>query len=531
MTEPAREKLIDRTGVLWAIAVAAVLVVAITVAATSALRPAAGEAEPTAPPTATAAADPVRPNLHITPEKRWMNDPQRPFFAGGKWHAYYLYNADYPEGNGTAWYHVTSTDLVTWTDEGVAIEKYENGLGDIQSGSAVIDTKNTAGFGAGAIVALVTQQHDGVQRQSLYYSTDDGYTFTAYDGNPVMDNPGVHDFRDPKVVWDGTQWVMALAEGDKIGFYTSPDLIRWTYRSGFIRDDLGLLECPDLFQMSVDGDPARTTWVLGASADGGHYGRTTGYAYWTGAWDGTEFHPDANEPAWLDDGADFYAAVTWTDNRATTDEQLATRYAMGWVNNWAYARDLPTTDWQGGAQSLVRELALVDTADGPRLLSTPIHAVELRASIESEQSAVKIERGEAKAIADDDRAARLARLEVARDDLQDGRLDLVIGTDDAHATVSVNAADSIVSIDRSMDAAAADLPAVYGQIRSSPFVWSDDGMLTLDVILDGMTLEVFVQGGETSLSSVVFVGSSAMSLSTQGSTAVVASINMHRLRP
>lgn len=268
MTEPNHTRLTDRTAFLWAVAVAAVLIVALVATMTSALRGPDTDGQPTASPTDQIEPDPARPALHITPEKHWMNDPQRPFFAGGRWHAYYLYNADYPDGNGTEWYHVTSTDLVTWTDEGVAIEKYENGLGDIQSGSAVVDTENTAGFGAGAIIALVTQQHDGVQRQSLFYSIDHGYTFAEYDGNPVMQNPGVHDFRDPKVVWDGSQWVMALAEGNKIGFYASPDLLHWEYRSGFIRDDLGLLECPDLFEMSVDGDPSRTTWVLGASANG-----------------------------------------------------------------------------------------------------------------------------------------------------------------------------------------------------------------------------------------------------------------------
>jgi levanbiose-producing levanase len=145
--------------------------------------------------------------------------------------------------------HSTSVDLIHWQDHGVAIDKYKNGLGDIETGSAVIDTKNTAGFGAGAIIAILTQQHEGVQRQSLFVSTDGGYRFKAYDGNPVMDNPGVHDWRDPKIIWDDkhNEWLMALAEGNKIGFYTSSDLKHWTYRSGFERNDLGLLECPDLF--------------------------------------------------------------------------------------------------------------------------------------------------------------------------------------------------------------------------------------------------------------------------------------------
>ena len=220
-----------------------------------------------------------------------MNDPQRPFWLDGRWHYYYLYNADYPDGNGTAWYHATSTDLVHWREEGVAIEKYENGLGDIETGSAVIDTDNTAGFGAGAVIAIMTQQHDGVQRQSLFVSTDGGHRFDPYDGNPVMDNPGEAHWRDPKIVWDDErhEWLMVLAEGHKLGFYTSHDLKASTYRSGFERDDLGILECPDLFRMSIDGDPAKTTWVLAAGVNGGEHGMTTGTAYWTGDWDGEAY--------------------------------------------------------------------------------------------------------------------------------------------------------------------------------------------------------------------------------------------------
>ena len=169
-----------------------------------------------------------------------MNDPQRPFMLDGVWHYYYLYNADHPEGNGTEWYHVTSTDLVHWKDEGVAIEKFKNGLGDIETGSAVVDHDNTAGFGKGAVVAVMTQQDKGIQRQSLFYSTDKGYTFKAYDRNPVMDNPGKEHWRDPKIIRDEAkgQWVMALAEGEKIGLYTSRDLKDWRYVSGFERKGL-----------------------------------------------------------------------------------------------------------------------------------------------------------------------------------------------------------------------------------------------------------------------------------------------------
>ncbi|WP_223914783.1 glycoside hydrolase family 32 protein [Arthrobacter sp. NicSoilC12] len=323
-------------------------------------------------------ASEFRPSYHITPGKNWMNDPQRPILLDGVWHYYYLYNAGYPKENGTEWYHLTSTDLVHWKEEGVAITKYKNGLGDIETGSAVVDQDNSAGFGKGAVIAVMTQQDQGIQRQSLFYSTDHGYSFTAYAQNPVMENPGEPDWRDPKIIRDAAhgQWVMALAEGDKIGMYTSSNLLDWHYASGIERKGLGVLECPDLFQLDLDGDPSKRTWVLAASANGSEEGFTTGVAYWTGEWDGTRFTPSDGPHQWLDAGSDFYAAVTWDDPRLTESQRMSSRHAIGWMNNWQYARQLPTQDWHGGADSIVRDIRLETIAGKPTLVSSPTTAMK-----------------------------------------------------------------------------------------------------------------------------------------------------------
>lgn len=229
MTESNRPRTLRALTLIVGGAIVGALVAA---AAVTAVVTSVGPATPSASPAPTEQTrftrpddwSDYRPAVHLTPAERWMNDPQRPFLLDGVWHYYYLYNADYPEGNGTEWYHTTSTDLVHWEDHGVAIEKYENGLGDIETGSAVVDVDNTAGFGKGAVVAVMTQQHEGVQRQSLFVSTDGGYRFESYDANPVMENPGEQHWRDPKIVWDDdrSEWLMVLAEGHKIGFYTSP---------------------------------------------------------------------------------------------------------------------------------------------------------------------------------------------------------------------------------------------------------------------------------------------------------------------
>lgn len=474
-----------------------------------------------------------RPAVHLTPAQRWMNDPQRPFWLDGRWHYYYLYNADFPEGNGTEWYHATSTDLVHWREEGVAIEKYENGLGDIETGSAVVDTANTAGFGRGAVIAIMTQQHEGVQRQSLFVSTDGGFRFEPYDGNPVMDNPGAQHWRDPKIVWDEarSEWLMVLAEGHKLGFYTSPDLKRWTYRSGFERDDLGILECPDLFRMSLDGDPARTTWVLAAGVNGAEQGMTTGTAYWTGEWDGERFTAASADPSWLDRGADFYAAVTWDDPRLPETDRLASRYAIGWLNNWAYAGDLPTEDWHGGSDSVVRELAL-RTVDGrPTLVSSPVEALR---ELEGRAHAIDGERvtdAAGTSLPQPSSDAYRLRVEVAPDP-GDPAAEVRFRVKDgagSFASVGVDFTTGVAFVARDADAAAASMPEPYRAVRtaSAPL---RDGVVKLDVIVDASSVEVFVNDGEQVLSSLVFGAPGANGLGVE-SVGGVTELRSFRLAP
>ncbi|SPO06932.1 related to levanase [Cephalotrichum gorgonifer] len=336
------------------------------------------------------AAGQTRPSYHLTPKEKWMNDPQRPFFQGGQWHLYYLWNSDWvssdPGTGGTEWYHVTSTNMVDWTGNGVAIRKYQPNpgtgvnLGDIESGSAVVDTANTAGFGENAVIALVTQMADGIQQSSLFYSTDSGQSFTAFNGNPVMPNPNPSAkpaFRDPKVFRDDKagHWVAAMAEGSRIGFYTSADLKTWKYMSDFVPAiDLGLLECPDVYQIDLDGDSAKRTWILAAGANGYLHGKTTGTVYWSGTWDGTKFIATASSPQWMDEGPDFYATVSWEN----PNDKFGSRYAIGWMNNWEYAARLPYYGNFEGQQSIVREFKYRMINGTPILASVPIAGLDAK---------------------------------------------------------------------------------------------------------------------------------------------------------
>ncbi len=334
-------------------------------------------------PAGRAAAASLRPEYHFSVPDNWKNDPQRPIFLDGEYHYYYLYNADYLAGGiGTSWRRATTRDHVRFVDRGVALEKFTNDNGDCWSGSLVIDTEGTAGFGAGAVIALVTQARtaqvpEGRQAQYLWYSTDGGRSFRPGADDPVLDDPRIPDFRDPKVIWDGDRgrWFLALAEGDRLGFYASPDLAAWTRVGEFARDDLGLLECPDIFRMTADDGSSQ--WVLGVSANAKHRGLPATYAYWTGQFDGSGFVPAEHEPRWLDWGFDFYGAVTYPEHAPSGDEDPTLRHAIGWANFWDYPHNTPTlvTDGYNGDDMIVRDLRLVRDAEGYALLSAPTAAL------------------------------------------------------------------------------------------------------------------------------------------------------------
>ena len=449
-----------------------------------------------------ASADPLRPGIHISPPDGFMNDPQRPVLVDGLWHLYYLYNADYPDGNGTSWFHVTSPDLATWTNEGVAIEKFRTEWGDVESGTVVVDERGDAGFGEGALVAILTQQSEGVQRQSLYYSTDGGYSFQSSPQNPVLDNPGVVDFRDPRVVWDDDRdrWLMVLAEGERLGFYSSTTLVDWVYEGDFAPGGLGLLECPDLFRMNLDGDPERPVWVLAASANGAALGRTTGVAYWTGDWNGVSFTPYDPDPLWVDSGPDYYAGVTWDDPRLTPGQQAESRYALGWLNNWAYARELPDSGWTRGAQSVPRVLRLESADDGPRLTATPLPGLDRLV-------------GPAHGIRGSTTQPTPFRVDLELSMPGRGEVRLVLsGADGASATIGhrsdLRSTDGAAEtfIVRQEDAAAGTLPTEPYSAISAETVLGADDRTRLRVIVDTSSVEVFTDDGALVQSALVGLG-------------------------
>jgi fructan beta-fructosidase len=312
-----------------------------------------------------------RPQIHYTPSSNWINDPNGLVYLDGTYHMFYQYNPSGNEWGNMSWGHATSTDLIHWVEQTVALTRDD--LGDVFSGSCVVDAKNTAGFGANAIIALYTANGDK-QQQALAYSTDGAKTFSRYAGNPVITNTTESDFRDPKVFWheESSQWIMALAMGwkYKVEFWGSKDLKNWSQLSDFsyasVGCNRGQWECPDLMRMKYNG---KDKWVLIVSVNPGAPAGGSGTQYFVGDFDGKNFvAEDLDYPLWLDYGPDNYAGVTYSN---VGDRNILT----GWMNNWNYCSLVPCSPWRS-AMTLPRELKLVEVDGKPMLSSSVVAEIE-----------------------------------------------------------------------------------------------------------------------------------------------------------
>jgi len=308
-----------------------------------------------------------RPQFHFTPQYGWMNDPNGMVYLDGEYHLFYQYNPYGSMWGNMHWGHAVSTDMVSWTYLPIAIAP--DSLGTIFSGSAVVDTNNTAGFGKNTIVAIFTS-NGKTQRQSIAYSTDKGRSFTKYTGNPVLPNPGITDFRDPKVSWNevSNQWIMTLATKQTITFFGSPDLKKWTKLSEFgqgLGSHAGVWECPDLFPLKYQG---ATKWILTVSINPGGPNGGSATQYFIGSFDGSKFTADPLPyPLWMDYGRDNYAGVTWSNIPKSDGRRLF----LGWMSNWDYATTVPTLNFRS-ANTTPRELSLGMNGDHMIVKSFPV---------------------------------------------------------------------------------------------------------------------------------------------------------------
>ena len=296
-----------------------------------------------------------RPIYHQTPKWGWMNDPNGMFYKDGVWHLYFQYNPYGSKWENMSWGHSTSTDLVNWKHEPLAL--FGDGLGTIFSGSCVLDKNNTAGYGDSTVVAFYTSAGPS-QTQSMAYSIDGGKTFTKYENNPIITSPS-RDFRDPHVFWNEEAgfWNMILAVGQEIQIFSSSNLKDWKYESSFgegYGNHGGVWECPDLMKMKVAGTD-KEKWMLICNINpGGPFGGSA-TQYFIGEFDGHKFtcEDEPSETKWMDYGKDHYATVTFSN------APEGRNVAIAWMSNWQYTNQVPTKQYRS-ANSIARDLGLFE---------------------------------------------------------------------------------------------------------------------------------------------------------------------------
>jgi len=462
-----------------------------------------------------------RPHLHFTPKTDWMNDPNGLVYFDGEYHLFYQYRTP------RHWGHAVSRDLTTWEELNVAFSPDE--LGQIFSGSAVVDTHNTSGLfdgEKGGLIAIYTNHlstPNGTfpyeEVQSIAFSTNKGRDWTRYIGNPVLKSEDKCDFRDPMVMWHAptSKWVMVLATKRSVSFFTSPDLKEWSFGSELdvSEGDQELIsECPDLFECEIEGRPGEKRWVLWLSwfNDQKEGLRPQGEKYYIGDFDGTTFRPDDKSRP-LSFG-DVYATVTWKGD-------IERKLGIGWMNHWGYAHLFPTHPWQG-SMTVAREYRLREVGGELRLVQLPVKELEkkrvssralgrreLNEFLEAETSEAFEFEG-----AINVGSAETIILELMQDD-------------DSRFSITLDVATRTLTLDRSRSGLI-DFHPNFADPLVVPLSLRDQ-TLSLKVILDAGSVEVFADEGEAYAARTLFPSgaSTGISLKAIGGTATLDNAHIH----
>ena len=300
----------------------------------------------------------IRPQVHFTSQRGWINDPNGLIYYNGQYHMFYQHNPYGWAWGNMHWGHAVSKDMVHWKQLPEAI--YPFGERDAAfSGSAVYDPENTSGFRKNGIDPLIAVYTSTGRGECLKLSYDDGKTFVDYEGNPILKHRG----RDPKVFWyeSGNHWVMVVWDSERTKkmstgqdaiinqhlIYTSTDLKNWTYQSGVA----GFFECPELFSLPIEGKPGQVKWVM--------YDATG--RYMVGDFDGKKFTIDQHLKKFVYGGEYCYAAQTF--NNVPSNKRIQ----IGWGRGLTHP-GMPFNQ----PQLFASELKLKNTADGLRLCPTPV---------------------------------------------------------------------------------------------------------------------------------------------------------------
>ncbi|KAL2786925.1 glycosyl hydrolase [Aspergillus keveii] len=475
-----------------------------------------------------------------------MNDPNGLVYHDGVYHLYYQYNPGGTTWGAMSWGHATSRDLTQWTEQPVALQArgFPDNITEMYfSGTVVVDEKNTSGFGKRGKVPLVAMYtsyypveqtlpsgkhvRKDQQAQSIAYSLDKGMTWTTYDAaNPVIAEPPspyqdqVLEFRDPSVFWhDQThQWiaVVSLAKLHKIVIYTSKNLKDWQLASEFGPANAvgGVWECPSIFPLSLDGS-REVKWILMLGLNpGGPPGTVgSGSQYIVGSFNGTTFVADEDSvytpeegssqtANWLDYGPDFYAALGF--NGLPRDK----RTIIAWMNNWQYGGVIPTDPWRS-AMSTPRHLALKTIAGKATLVSEPAARLSTHGGrtftfrrLDGERELGRL----GKALEIELSFSRKASLAT------EGEFGIAVAATKDYAQetrVGYDFATGQVFVDRSRSGEVG-FDGTFASRYHAPLVLGADGSVSLRILLDWSSVEVFACEGEATITSQIFPSKDAV---------------------
>lgn len=452
-----------------------------------------------------------RPQFHYSPAGNWINDPNGLVYYQGEYHLYNQYNPDANVWGAMHWSHAVSTDLVHWTNLPIAL--YPDAKGDIWSGSAVVDVNNSSGFfsnGAG-LVAIYTDANTVPQQQSIAYSSDRGRTWTKYANNPVIANPGLNDFRDPKVFWYAptNRWIMIVA-GGYVHFYSSPDLKNWTLESTLTNYNT---ECPNLFALPIDGNSNNMQWVLSMG----------GVQYYLGSFDGHTFST-ASGPFTVDYGADFYAAQAWSNIPSTDGRSIW----LGWMNNTGYDGQTPTYPWRG-TMTEARSMTLQTFPEGVRLVQNPV--VELAQL-----------HGQHFSLTSQTISPGSNPLASINGDALDISATFTLGTASSfgfnvrvagsqQTTISYNVSAGTLVVDRSLSGVSS-FSSSFATKHTAPLT-PINGTISLRILVDRSSVEVFGNNGKVVITDQIFpdAGSTSLVLYATGGNVTLNSLDLYQMNP
>ena len=497
----------------------------------------------------TTNTDQYRPLYHHTPLYGWMNDANGLVYKDGEYHLFYQYNPYGSMWGNMHWGHSVSKDLVHWEHLEPALAR--DTLGHIFSGSSVVDDANTAGYGAGAIVAFYTSASDkNGQIQCLAFSKDNGRTFTKYEKNPILcPADGLRDFRDPKVFRyePEDKWVMIVSADKEMRFYDSKNLKDWNYMSSF-GEGYGAqpcqFECPDMVELPVDGDLNRKKWALIVNVNPGCYFGGSATQYFTGNFDGTKFSCDSqpNVTKWLDWGKDHYATVCFSNTGERT-------IAVPWMSNWQYCNIVPTKQFRS-ANALPRELSLY-TQDGEIYLSAaPILEIKTLRKEKKEIPAFTVANDchIDSLLADNDGAYELA-LEITAGEAEIMGFSL-FNDKGEKVDIYFNLPEKRLVMDRTKSGivdfgkkSVLHEIEVHDRRKTTSINYIDDFALatwapikkeneyTLDVFVDKCSVEIFLNGGKVAMTNLIFPSEpyNRMCFYSKGGSFQVDSFKAYRL--